>query len=144
MSTEESAVMAAGLVVSASENVTDGMTNSSVMNWSMVNGSMMYGSMMNGRVMNGLMMNGRVMNRRSVVSRYSHVGSWHSVARWVHGWSLHGVSHLRCLLVLRSVAWRSLTLRDSIALRCTWGVLLHDKIYFIYIIIIFKFEKFSS
>ena len=132
MTTEETAVVTTWSVVTTSENVTDSVADTSVMNWC------------------------DVVNRGSVM-HWNSVDLWDSIAWCVHGRCLHGISHRRGLLVLRlrcvtlrgvtlrgvslrgrgiAWGWHRVTLRRGLAGRYTWRILLHYlKIYFIYIIL---------
>ena len=132
MTAEETAVVTTWSVVTTSENVSDSVANTSVMNWC------------------------DVVNRGGVM-HWNSVDLWDSIAWCVHGRCLHGISHRRGLLVLRlrcvslrgvtlrgvslrgrgiAWGWHRVTLRRGLAGRDTWRILLHYlKIYFIYIIL---------
>ena len=125
MTAEETAVVTTWSVVTTSENVSDSVADTSVMNRC------------------------DVVNRGGVM-HWNSVDLWDSITWCVHGRCLHGISHRRGLLILRlrcvslrrvslrgiAWGWHGVTLRRGLAGRDTWWILLHClKIYFIYIII---------
>ena len=112
-------------MMTATEYVSDGVSNTSMMHGGVMHGGMMHGGMMHG----GMMHRGTVVRGGNVVAAMGrgHVDAWNSVA-WggIHGRCLHGVAWRRLLVV----AWGR---RHHLALRCialgrhtTWIVrLLH-------------------